>query len=303
MRCQFKARIQWRSAIKAIVAGTVLVFFGLSFYRGWHEIRGYEWNVRPWLVFFSFVVTLAQSFLGLLAWTMTVRSLGGDLSLRKSIKVYFVSNLGRYLPGTVWYAVGRAYLGKQQNVSAAIISTSVMVEIVLAVTSGVLMSGLALPLILVHYGPYGAYLGGAVVVLGLIALHPAVMKRLLGLLTRLLHCPNQVVSPVGYFSMLGLLIGYVFVWAFAGMGLFVLLNSICVVPLARLPTIIAIYAVSWIVGFFTPFAPSGLGVREGALTLLLAGFAPLPVAAAVALSLRLLMMLGDILWAALGAKL
>ena len=182
--------MRWRIAVKVLLAGAVLSFLGLNIYRGWRDASHLQWNVRPWPLVVSFTLTLAFWFMTGGGWNLMVRCLGATLALRKGMKVYFISNLGWYLPGKVWYAVGRAYLGQQQGVSVGVISTSVLMEMAVSLTSSALMATLALPLVSPILGAKSLYLGIAVLVLGLAVLHPALMKPSLTLLERLLPGPT-----------------------------------------------------------------------------------------------------------------
>jgi len=296
-------RIAECKAVKILVVGAIVLFLGLRVYRGWREVSHYQWDLRPELLAVSFVFTLAHWLAVALGWNMAVRSLGGDLDLRKGLRVYFLSNMARYIPGTVWYVAGRAYLGERERVSAAVISTSVVIEMALAIVSGALTSILALPLLLSEVGLGALYACVLVVALGLIALHPKVIKWLLDLLVRLLHRPNLVVSPPTYVAMLRLLLPYFLIWILGGAGFFTLLNSLYPLRLARLPIVAAIYAISYTVGFLIPLAPGGLGVREGIMALLLSHYVPLPVAAGVAILARLWAMVAEVFWAAFVARL
>jgi len=293
----------WRKAAKVLLVGVVVFFLGLNIYHGRHRASRFQWNVRPWPLVVSFALALAFWFMTGMGWNWMVRCLGGSLALRKGMKVYFLSNLGWYLPGKVWYAVGRAYLGQREGVSVGVISTSVLMEMVLSLTSSALMATLALPLLSPLLGAKSLYLGIAVLVIGLAVLHPALMKPSLALLERLLPGPERVTSPpLRYSLMMGLLAGYLFIWGFVGAAFFVLLNAVYPLPLAWLPTVIAIYAVSWIAGFLAPFAPSGLGVREGAMILLLGQYLPVPAVTATAILFRIWLILAEVLWAAVATR-
>ncbi|MFQ5813531.1 MAG: YbhN family protein [Anaerolineae bacterium] len=296
-------RMRWRRAVKVSLVGVVLFFLGLNIYHGWRDASRFQWDVRPWLLVVSFTLALAFWFMTGVGWNLTMRCLGGGLALRKGLKVYFLSNLGWYLPGKVWYAVGRAYLGQQEGASAGVISTSVVIEVVLSLTSSALMATLALPLLTPLLGARSIYLGIAVLALGLAALHPALMKRSLTLLERLLPGPKRTINPpLRYSVMMGLLAGYLFIWGFVGAAFFVLLNAVHPLPLAWLPTVAAIYAVSWMAGFLAPFAPSGLGVREGAMILLLGQYLPVPAVTAAAILFRIWLILAEVLWAAVATR-
>ena len=295
--------MQWRRAVKVLLVGAVLFFLGLNIYRGWRDASRFQWSVRPWSLVGSFALALAFWFMTGLGWNLMVRCLGGSLALRRGMKVYFLSNLGWYVPGKVWYAVGRAYLGQREGVSVGVISTSVLMEMVLSLTSSALMATLALPLLSPLLGAKGLYLGIAVLVLGLAILHPALMQPALTLLERLLPGPERAINPpLSYLVMMGLLAGYLFIWGFVGAAFFVLLNAVYPLPLAWLPTVIAIYAVSWIAGFLAPFAPSGLGVREGAMILLLGQYLPVPAVTAAAILFRIWLVLAEVLWVAVATR-
>ena len=296
-------RMRWRRAVKVLLVGAVLFFLGLSIYRGWHDANPFQWNVRPWPLVISFTLALAFWFMTGGGWNIMMRYLGGTLALRQGMKVYFLSNLGWYLPGKVWYAVGRAYLGQQEGVSVGVISTSVLMEMALSLTSSVLMATLALPLVSPLLGAKSLYLGVAVLVLGLAVLHPALMKPALTLLERLLPGPKRTINPpLRYSVMMGLLVGYLFIWGFVGAAFFVLLNAIYPLPLAWLPTVVAIYAISWSAGFLTPFAPSGLGVREGTMILLLGQYLPVPAVTAAAILFRIWLILAEVIWVAVATR-
>lgn len=294
--------MRWKKAVKISLIGAVLFFLGLNIYHGWRHASRFPWDVRPWHLVVSFALALAFWFMTGLGWNLMVRCLGGGLALRRGMKVYFLSNLGWYVPGKVWYAAGRAYLGRREGVSVGVISTSVLMEMVLSLTSSALMATLALPLLSPLLGAKVLYVGIAVLVLGLAVLHPALMKRSLALLERLLPGPRRGVNPLlRYPAMMGLLAGYLFIWGFVGAAFFILLNAVYPLPLAWFPTVVAIYAASWIAGFLTP-SPSGLGVREGTMIFLLGQYLPVPAVTAAAILFRLWLTLAEVLWAAVATR-
>jgi len=295
-------KMRWKRTAQILVVGAVLFFLGLNIYRGWRDTSRFQWNVRHWLLVASFALALAFWFATGIGWNLLVRYLGGSLTLRKGMRVYFLSNLGWYVPGKVWYAVGRAYLARQEGASVEVISTSVVMEIVLSLTSSAWMAALALPLLFPILGAKVLYVGIAVLILGLAALHPALMTRTLTFVERVLPGPRRAMTPpLRYATMLGLLVGYLFIWGFVGAAFFVLLNAVYPLPIAWLPTVAAIYAASWIAGFLTP-SPSGFGVREGAMIFLLGKYLPVPAVTAAAILFRLWLVLAEVLWAAVAIR-
>ncbi len=310
-------RMHWKRAAKVLVVGIVLSFLGLNIYRSWSKVGRFQWGVRPCPMALSFALVLAFWFMTGVGWNLLMRCLGGRLALRRGMRIYFLSNLGWYVPGKVWYAVGRAYLGQQEGVSPSVISTSVLMEMVLSFTSSALMATLALPVLFPFLGERGLYAGIAILILGLAVLHPSAMRGLLTLLERLLAGLKRVVDPASghsvwaiqtepgkglrYPVMLGLLVGYLFIWTFVGAAFFVMLNVVYPLSLAWLPTVAGIYAASWIAGFLTP-SPSGWGVREGAAIFLLGNYLPVPAVTAAAILFRLWLTLAEVVWAAVASR-
>jgi uncharacterized membrane protein YbhN (UPF0104 family) len=67
--------------------------------------------------------------------------------------------------------------------------------------------------------------------------------------------------------------------------------------------LIAVFALAWVVGFMTPGAPGGLGVREGLMLLMLAPTYTPSSASALVIALRIATTLGDVLVFCIGMAL
>ena len=87
-----------------------------------------------------------------------------------------------------------------------------------------------------------------------------------------------------------------------GGAFFLLIRSFYSIEYRLLPDIIGIYNGSWAVGFLSFIAPGGLGVREGALTVLSKFYMPLPIAIILSALARLWMTLFEIIMALIGLK-
>ena len=84
-----------------------------------------------------------------------------------------------------------------------------------------------------------------------------------------------------------LISGYFLLWALLGIAFFFFIKSLHPVEPSQLIILTAIYAVAWSIGILSIMTPSGLGVREGILTLLLTTILPPATATLVALLSRL----------------
>ena len=79
---------------------------------------------------------------------------------------------------------------------------------------------------------------------------------------------------------------YVLLWGLLGVAFFLFIKSIYPVEISQVLLVTSSYAAAWNIGFMSFLTPSGLGVREGALSLLLATVVPPATATLLALLAR-----------------
>ena len=100
------------------------------------------------------------------------------------------------------------------------------------------------------------------------------------------------------FSMSKLLLSlgvYLLLWVLLGTAFFLFIHSLCPISFSQLLVVTGIYAVAWSIGFLSVITPSGLGVREGVLSLLLTTVLPPATATLVALLARLWTLAAELL--------
>ena len=297
----------WPAALKAVV---VLLLFGglaVALEGGWERLREYEWQFEPWAVAVSFVVMSLASVWAGFAWWAVARAFGAPIAARPALRIYSTSNLGKYLPGKVWHAFARVYLAQQEGVPLALATTAVVTDIVLYIAAGLLVMVLALPLIASSFAVVDGRLvvGVALVglVVGLALLHPAILNWSFRLAARLM--PRRSFPPIeaSYATILKIFVLYVILWVLYTTALFVGIRAVYDgVSTAALPTLGAIYALSYLSGLIMPLAPAGLGVREGLMALLLSQLMPVPAAAAASVLVRVLQVAAEGLCAALFSR-
>lgn len=279
--------------------GIVLLIFGLmlrTLYQGWEEIASYEWNLNYAALVVAFSLMLSAAAWYAYLWKVILDRLGTPLSYRKSYRIFFLSQLGRYLPGKVWGILGLVYLSEKEGVSKVISGTSVTLQLLLQVVSGVMVFGLTLP----FWQNLDSVIGlNALFLLfpaGLVALHPAIVNRGLNLALRATG-QGQMDLRWGYRQLLGQLGLWGVFWAVNGVAHYFLIGSIWSASLPRVSVLVGIFAIAWVAGFLSILTPSGLGVMEGTLAFLLSFYFPAHVATIIALWTRLARTAGDLVCA------
>ncbi len=231
----------------------------------------------------------------MLAWRAVVRDLGSPLSVRSAIRVAFIAQLGKYVPGAVWAAAAQVELARAHNVPRTRSATAVVVSMLITLATGLLVAGIALPLSSV--GAAREYWWALVLApAALIALYPPLTGYVLDRALRLARRPplERRISAAGMaravaWSLLG--------WVFFSVHAWLLVADMAGGGVRLLPVAAGAYALAWSVGFILIPFPGGVGPRELAFIAALAPVLPRPSAIVVAVISRLVLTVADLTWA------
>jgi glycosyltransferase 2 family protein len=285
-------RSRWLTvAVLAVVAG----FFVATLAARWNDVISLKWRLEPAL-FAVATVLLALSY-GLVAclWGLALGRAAGT-GLAAGARIWFLSNLARYVPGNVWSYVGAVELARREGVARR--TTLAVMALTQVLSVGVaLLAGL--PVLLAERARLGrpALLGAVVVVAGA-ALAALFRRQLLALARRRLPELDPADLTPSAATVVLLVVGYAVYWAVTGLAFAALVASIYPLALADVPLVVAAYAAAYAAGFLALLTPAGLGVREGVLVVALAPVLPAGPALVVALLSRLWMMLVELAGAA-----
>jgi uncharacterized membrane protein YbhN (UPF0104 family) len=244
--------------------------------------------VAPVLSFVIAVVGLAASAL---SWRALLADLGVPLPLPVATRVFFVGQLGKYLPGGFWPVVAQMELGRDAGAGRRQVGTAAFLVMAVNVLTGLLVAVLCLPLA----SASALHRAGWLLVLlpvGLVAFHPRVIGGLINRGLRVLRREPLERLPTAR----GLLVGAgwsLVMWACYGAHMYVLARPVAEAG-HRLPLLAAgAYSLAWSVGFLLVIAPAGAGAREAVLVGALSPAMPVAAATTVALISRLAMTVAD----------
>ena len=249
----------------------------------------------------SLVAVLVGLLASALVWRALLRDLGAPLGLRAALHVFFLGQLGKYLPGNVFAVAAQMELGRDQGLSRSRVGTASLLFMGVLVAAGLLTAVVALPLTSPDaLDSYGWVL--ALLPVGLLLLAPPVLTRLVQAALRILG-RDRLERPLSWSGTAQALGWALVMWTAYGVHLLLLVQPQDGGAGAGLLLCLGAYALAWTVGFLFVVAPAGAFVREAALVVSLAPVLDQPAALAVALVSRVLMTLGDLLWGAAGAAL
>ena len=258
----------------------------------------FEWG----LVTAALVVSIGARYWGANVWLIILRSLGAEniRYSRELVHVYAKSWLGRYIPGTAPWILGKIYFAAQKGVSKQKLAVGSLLEAMLQVLTQLII---ALCLILLGTGAtISDPFIGAIVIVSLVVfsvlLIPRVFNFFLQKAYRMVRKKDFPSEHLATFTVIkrGFLL-YLITAAEAGVVLY--LTSVAIglpVEATDLTYLIGATTLAGAVGMLAIFVPSGIGVREGVLIALLAPVIGVENAVVVTIATRIISVITDLLF-------
>ncbi|TDC99663.1 flippase-like domain-containing protein [Nonomuraea deserti] len=273
-----------RRLLRVVLALVALGFLGYGLAGNWEETTAAVAAMSPWAVLGAFAAVLLGQFFMLVAWREILAGLGTRVPLRVAGRIMFVGQLGKYIPGAVWAYAAMMDLGRDHGSPPR--RTFATISLGLVINIGVAISIAAATLGSQEAVRQAWYLLLIVPVI-IVCLHPKVLTWGLNLALRVARkeplesvLPGRTVVVAVAWTALGWLVYGVHIWLLAGTA------DLYIVATGA-------YAFAWATGILTVVVPAGVGIREGALVLVLGPIVGTPAALAVAIVSRLAFTLAD----------
>ena len=254
------------------------------------------------------VLSVLAAVIGLaasgMAWRAILAALGPTLPVSAVPPVFFVAQIGKYLPGAVWPYLAQVRLGRDYGVSGSQSAVSSVLFVVAHCASGGAIAAAVLP----WADPDVTRRFWWALVLAplmLVILHPRVLLPLLRRVHKLARrgAPPERLNGRQVTVALGWLL---VTWTCYGLSLLALVSPLATDSTGSIGALaLGGYALSWTVGFcaaavLVVAAPAGIGFREVVLIAVLSPVMSAGAATAVALVSRVVQTVGDALWAVTG---
>ncbi len=252
----------------------------------WREVAasGDALHVEPGLIALSGGLVMVSYVVLIETWRRTVMAWGEHLSWTTAARIWFISNLGRYLPGKVWQLGAMSAMALKAGVSAVAAAGSALVVNVVNVFAGF---GVAAVTGAEHFENRGTAVAIAILLLAGLLAAPLFLPKLAQAASVVLRRP-VIVPKLPALALWSAAAGCIVAWCLYGIAFKLLVAGILGSAPGDTASYIAVFTGSYLVGYIALFAPGGIGVRETSLVVSLGRFA-LPVGAPgiVALSSRL----------------
>ncbi|MCS6825462.1 MAG: flippase-like domain-containing protein [Caldilinea sp.] len=288
-----------------------LIFIGLLLHAQWGELQRSVWRIDLRWLALSAGFMLAAWAVEVLLWLRMLNTVGRRLPYRVALRIWFLSAIVRYIPGNIWQPMSLTYLAAQRGVQIEATLTTIILYQVITILAVGPIAAAYFPLT-GNWGILTDVLSEAAFAAIALGLAPAIVflvwpRWLLEGINWGLHRIGRprLLIHLSRSTLLFLFALGAFDWLLWGAAFYALAFGIGVAgptgsKLAMLH-LLPLYPVAYAIGFLSFLTPSGLGVREGALYVLLAPLLGGGGATALALAMRIWTTLGEVIAAGVSA--
>jgi uncharacterized membrane protein YbhN (UPF0104 family) len=281
------------SRLIAPVFYALLILFLVLYLRSIDFSQLLHLHLNWWYLGIASLLALITRYLGTYTWFVILKTLGAaDLHLQKQlIYVYAKAWMGRYIPGTAPWILGKIYFASQHGIPKQKLAVGSLLEAGIQIVTMLVFS-----LSLLAFDSRLDVLGGgfkllmiAVAIVGITVLIPGVFNWLLKLALRVLRRKplddEHLATPqtIGRGALL-----YLANAVINGLSLFFIAKGVAPdLAYSNITFAIGAASLAGAASMLAVFAPSGLGVREGIQLVLFSLIMPKELALAVTVITRL----------------
>ena len=281
-----------KSNKRILSIGILLLSIGFILYgiiSQWNTLVHFEWQVDWARVIWAFVFFPFGVFPTVYAWHLLVSGFGAHQLFYDNATVFILSSLPKRLPGLVWYISSRSLWYQERGTST--------VSVLLATTWETLalgISGLVLYVLIALISHARLVLSWTLIgIFSLVTLLLAILVSPLVLKKILVKLGQSQVQYISIINLLSVFLLYSFAWIAGGTFFYFLITSLCG-PLPFWP-LASIWIASSVAGVFASIL-QGIGIKELTMTMLLSDLLPLPVSAAMAVIIRVVHTLSEVIF-------
>jgi uncharacterized membrane protein YbhN (UPF0104 family) len=270
-----------------IFAALVLFFAVRSLASQWDKVGWRLTHIQfgwQWITAATALILVTYALL-IEGWRRVLGAWDSHLPFMQAARIWFLSNLGKYVPGNIWSLTAMGVMAKKRGLSALAASGSSVIMQMVSLATGaaiVMVTGAKLlgqPLLV----------GAAVVLLVVVLLSapkflPPLAVWVGSLIGRDIAPPSVPATSIWTAAFASTLS-----WLFYGLAFQLFVRGLLGAAPGEISSYIAVYTAAYILGFISPIAPAGLGVREFTLAAFMTqfGLANEADAALVAIAARL----------------
>lgn len=301
-------KLNFKKALRYIIASAVIMaaayFFYLQFKINADIISAYHFSVNLYYIFISIVLGSFALLIGPLVWRIYVNSyIHEKLNYFEGFALYCTSAMFKYIPGKIWTYAAQIALMSSKGISNAVL---IYINMVCFVCLTFVSAAYALYyyLFCMKAAAWGISILIFILLIALdvvfVIWNTSIINYLIIPVNRLFKIEIQPIK-MGKIILVYTQILYFIAYMLLGTGLYFLAKGMSMeIPMADIFAVMATISVAAILGLMAFFTMGGLGVREGAMFLMLKQFLSIETALLLPIAARLLMLIVEFIMGLIG---
>jgi glycosyltransferase 2 family protein len=267
-----KGRSPRRSAVDRAVKiafGVAVFAFGVVFVASrWNKLSGALGQAKPGWIVAALLFAMLGQWAAVLGFRAVLAASSRWLPIVDVAQVFFVSQLGKYIPGSVWPIVAVTEMCRRYGVVRRAAAIAGLLALLFSVVTGGVF-GIVLVLVGASGGAAGLWWLVLLVPVAFAAVHPRVVVATVNFLLRVVRRAPVELDLTGA-ALRGSLGWPLVSWLFLGLQCWALVVALGGPVLTSLAASIGGFALAYAAGTLFVPAPAGAGVREAVLGVALA---------------------------------
>jgi len=264
----------------------------------WDEFVEAALRLSPSAILLSAAAGLLGLITIMMAWRSALAATSHWLPVPDTAYSYFLTQLGKYLPGAVWPIIAQMEMLRRHGVSRYQSALGSILAIICNICTAVAVGVIAILATQQSILDYWWLIGIAVT--GTAFMLPPVLRFLLKFASR----TNHRLAPLADIKLQGKHLFSAIIWDTASWILFGIHFWFLASDLLEAQQLVLLsigaYAIAWAAGFVVIFAPAGIGVREGVMLTLLGTLFATPNLLALVIVSRTILTILDLVASGIG---
>ncbi len=289
-------------AAKIAVPLVIAFFVGRVIVANWTQVREADWRFSPLYLIVSFLLCSPWFLARPLGWNVIINRFGRRVPYSAVYRVVRQSELSRFVPGGVWQFVSRVYLIKKWHVPASAALAATVIDLFLAALAAIIPALWSLGEALPNLARFQRIMFWVFPLASILVVHPKIFNAWAGHLAKRMGQDWQDLE-IRWSMLLGIWGLYVAGWILQCAGVALFVRGVIDIGPHGTVFIGSSYAAAWLAGTLAMVAPAGMGIREGALGLLLSRLIPEGPAFTLAVGIRFWLLILELAWFSFGSLL
>lgn len=290
--------------LKILAPVLILSFLTGIIIKNWSVVQNQITEANFFFLFLSLFILTLTHFGGAYFWQKILQNLSVGIPYKECLRVFIISNFGRFIPGIVLHYVARAYLSKNIGIGVKDSLASVFLEAYYTLAGAIVIGTFALSVLVRLFTQTLLKLSFSISEFELVLLALAILslifflppKNVFAAVVKIPFIGNkmpQISFRKNFSEHLWMIIVSSILFFLNGVAFYFLSAAFIQTPINRVFELSGLFASSWIVGFLTPVAPGGLGVSDLSFAYTLSSFYNFSLASFLAMVFRFGLLLSE----------